>query len=254
MPDFTLDTYRSLCRTLAESGYKPITFGEYYESESHDGEARVFLRHDVDSRVPSALDLAAIEQECGLRATYFFRLVKSAFVPDVIKRIAEMGMEVGYHYEALDRAKGDYELALKIVEEDLSRLRELAPVKSMAMHGNPLTPYNNRDLWKEHDYHEFGIEVSAYLSLDYQKIRYFTDTGRNWDETRGNLYDTVSHSTGVRLTSTKSLIAYLREEVADTCILTHPNRWSSNPFFWCWNLGYDLTGNVVKGILKIVRR
>ncbi len=254
MADFTLQTYRDLCRALVEAGYRSYTFGEYYQSITAGEGARLFLRHDVDFRIPTALDLAEIEVEHGLKATYFFRLVDSAFNPDVIKRIADLGMEVGYHYEALDRAKGDYERAIEIVKEDLRKLREFGPVKSMAMHGNPLTPYDNRDLWKQYDYREFGIEVAAYFSLDYSKIRYFTDTGRNWDETRGNLYDTVSHSAGVKLTNTKSLIKHLREEVADTCILTHPNRWSSNPLYWSWNLAYDTLGNIVKGVLKIVRR
>jgi len=254
MADFTLKTYRELCRTLAQSGYESCIFGEYFQSESMHQGARIFLRHDVDSRVHTALDLARIEVEFGLRATYFFRLVESAFVPEVIKAISELGMEVGYHYEALDRAKGNYEEAVEIVKEDLKRLREFGPVKSMAMHGNPLTPFDNRDLWKKYDFKEFGIEVAAYFSLDYSTIRYFTDTGRNWDETRGNLYDTVSHSAGVKLTNTASLIAHLKSDITDTCILTHPNRWSSNPFYWTWNLLYDTAGNIVKGVLKIVRR
>ncbi|MCK4858191.1 MAG: hypothetical protein KAT58_09500 [candidate division Zixibacteria bacterium] len=253
MFDFTLKMYRRLCWELAESGYISVRMGDYYSVKATSQEARVFLRHDIDRRPFSALNLVKIEKEFGLSATYFFRCVGSAFNPQVIAQVHDQGMEVGYHYECLDRAKGNYEMALQICKSDLEKLREIAPVVSMAMHGNPLTSYDNRDLWKKYDFHELGIKVAAYLSLDYTQIRYYTDTGRNWDEQRGNLYDQVDTPAAVRLTSTPKLIQFLRANKQDTCILTHPNRWSDNPLTWIGSAIYDHTGNAVKEIIKLTR-
>ena len=164
-----------------------------------------------------------------------------------------MGMECGYHYETLDRAKGDFERAMEITRADLEALRRIAPVTTMAMHGNPLTPFDNRDLWTKYDYRKFGINLEAYQIIS-EKLKYFNDTGRNWDETRGNLLDMGKTVTSLGLTDTLSLIRYVQTNVEDVCISAHPNRWSSKPHIWAYNFAYDSTGNLVKGMIKLVRR
>ncbi len=254
MFDFTLGVYRRLCAAVAKSGYRAYKLGDYHESMSTAKQPRLFLRHDVDYLPKTALDLARIEIDNGLVASYFFRCVKSAFDPKVIAKIRDMGMEVGYHYETFHRAKGDYALAWKLTREDLEKLRAVAPIKAAAMHGNALSPFDNRTIWKQHDFRELGIEVEAYLTPDFSKIRYLTDTGRNWHPTRGNMYDQVAYKIDAALSDTNSVIAYLTHNRADTCILTHPNRWSSNPALWTWNLLFDNAANTAKGLLKFVRR
>lgn len=245
--------YSKLCEALVDSGYQSYLFRDYPKSVSAPDKPRLFLRHDVDSMPPAAVELAKIESELGLKSTFFFRCVRSAFDPDVIETIHEMGMEVGYHYETLDRADGIPQRAIEITKDDLKRLRQIAPVTTVAMHGNPLTPYDNRDLWKYYDYHDLGIKLEAYEIIS-DKLKYFTDTGRNWDETRGNMLDMGKTVTEIRLTDTPSLIRYVQKNIADVCISAHPNRWSSQPLIWSYNLAYDTTGNIVKGLLKLVRK
>ena len=254
MLDYSINMYELLCKTIAENDYYSILIKDYFNIFAPEGKFRIFLRHDVDRQVLSALDLAAIEKEFGLTATYYFRCVGNKYNPGLIEKIHNMGMEVGYHYECLDRAKGDYELAIDIFKNDLANLRKIAPVKSMSMHGNPLTPYDNRDLWKKYDFKEFGIEVSAYLTLDFSEIRYFSDTGRSWDESKGNLYDFVKQGPKRSLSSTHTLIDFLKHSKQDTCLLIHPNRWSNDLFNWTINAIYDIIGNTVKGGLKLIRK
>ena len=69
----------------------------------------------------------------------------------------------------------------EIFEEELENFREIYDVKTICMHGNPLTKYDNRDLWKNYDPGEFGILGEAYLSLG-GDVAYFSDTGRNWGD------------------------------------------------------------------------
>jgi hypothetical protein len=245
--------YERLCASLADAGYISRQFAHYPALDLDSKIPFVILRHDVDRYPRTAIRLAEIEHDHGLTATYFFRLVPSAFDTAVIKRVAELGMEIGYHYETIDRADGDLDRAFELVQEDLARLREFGPVISMAMHGNPLTPYDNRDLWKKFDYREVGIEVAAYFTVDYSRIRYFTDTGRNWDTDRGNLYDKVSHQADARLRSTDDLIEFLKESPAHTCISTHPHRWTNAPLLWTYNMMYDRAGNIAKKLIRMVR-
>ena len=61
----------------------------------------IILRHDVDDRKLNSLQTARLENELGIRGTYYFRMVPESFDEDVIRQIYELGHEVGYHYEDL---------------------------------------------------------------------------------------------------------------------------------------------------------
>lgn len=62
--------------------------------------AFVLLRHDVDARPDNALRMARLEHSLGIRGTYYFRMPHT-FDPPIIKEIAALGHEIGYHYETL---------------------------------------------------------------------------------------------------------------------------------------------------------
>jgi hypothetical protein len=123
----------------------------------------------------------------------------------------------------------------------------------MAMHGNPLTKHDNRDMWKEHDFRDVGIEIAAYFTIDYTKVRYYSDTGRNWDESRGKMYDMVDSGQATRLTTTPTLIDHLTADPRDTCILTHPNRWTNGLLSWSYNAAFDYAALIAKRLLTAVR-
>ena len=38
-------------------------------------------------------------------------------------KIHDLGHEIGYHYEVLSKANGDYEKAMKLFEQELSEFR-----------------------------------------------------------------------------------------------------------------------------------
>ena len=243
--DFTLQKYRELCEAVLEN-YKPLTVRSYLVEKPTN--KFVILRHDVDKKPESALKLAKLESELGIRSTYYFRMKKDVFKPDIIKKIAKMGHEVGYHYEVLDKARGDPEKAIKIFEEELRRFRKICDVHTICMHGNPLTPWLNKDIWKEYDYRKFGIIGEAYISIDFDKIMYFSDTGRTWSS-RYNVKDFASSKKDVK--STDDLIDLLRKDVAKRFyILTHPNRWSSNHIEWF----AELISQNIKNIGKLTIR
>jgi len=165
--DFTLSRYKDLCLALLDSGYTPLTVYSYLVLEgkknNNNNIKLVVLRHDIDRKLGNALRMAELEHDLGIQSTYYFR-VPCTFKPDIIGKIHDLGHEVGYHYEVLSKANGDYEKAVELFEQELSEIRKIVDVKTICMHGSPLSRYDTRDLWKRYDFNDFGIVGVAYLS------------------------------------------------------------------------------------------
>lgn len=247
--DFSLKKYEELCSAIIED-YSTLTFEEYLSSAPEDKFA--ILRHDVDRLPSNALKMCKIEHDLNIRSTYYFRVNRSVFKPDIIKRIASMGHEIGYHYECLDKSNGNIKEAIKIFEKDLKKLREIYNVRTICQHGNPFTKYNNRDLWNHCDFKKYGIYGESYLSLG-KDIVYFSDTGRNW----GNKYKVKDISvnfrktpTGINIKSTDDLIHLIKiNKFKNLCILTHPERWSKTIIEW---IAYFTLDKAIQ-LLKIMK-
>ncbi|MCX6266812.1 MAG: hypothetical protein NTW16_05570 [Bacteroidetes bacterium] len=48
-----------------------------------------------------------MEQADGIRGSYYFRVVPESYDETIIREIALLGHEIGYHYEDLTLAGGD---------------------------------------------------------------------------------------------------------------------------------------------------
>ncbi len=190
LKDFTLQTYKKLLSAILQSGYRYMTFAEYIQCPA-DREKMLILRHDVDKEPLRSLRIAKMENELGINGTYYFRVVKNQLPKEVIENISKLGHEIGYHYDDLNAAGGVVENALVLFQKNLAKLRELAPIKTACMHGSPLSKHDNRDLWKNFDYHELGIIAEPYFDVDFGEVLYLTDTGRRWDGDRVSIRDKV---------------------------------------------------------------
>lgn len=225
---------------------------EYLEERCPD--KFVIMRHDIDRMPENALNTAKIEHEYGIKATYYFRSTKSVFRPDIMKQIEDMGHEIGYHYETLSEANGDYEKAIEIFQSTLNKFREISDIKTICMHGKPLSKYDNRDLWNVYDFRDYGIIGEAYLSLD-EELNYFSDTGRSWGS-GNNMRDFIPGKTEQKIADrTDELIMLIEESKLDNLyILTHPERWSSNVAEWCIYYSFDHAANLGKKMLMKFNR
>ena len=94
---FSLEHYRDLLAAAAEGGYRFAFFDE------HPSPGTIFLRHDVDLSLESALTMAEAELEEGALATYFL-MTQSVFYnlasPEglrAVNRLRELGHRVGLH-------------------------------------------------------------------------------------------------------------------------------------------------------------
>ena len=196
--DFTPTTYRKLLKALREAGYSFLTFEEYCVTR---GDKSAVLRHDVDRKPENALKLAHIEANLGIKGSYHFRAVGSSNNPGIIRQIAGLGHEIGYHYEDItlvaDKVgKEGITATGRLADEAFDRFsanleyfRQFYPVRVISMHGSPTGRIDNRLVWKHFDYRECDIICEPYFDIDFSETLYLTDTGRRWDGERYNIRD-----------------------------------------------------------------
>ena len=246
------------------------------------------MRHDVDKLPGNALKMARLEHEMGVKATYYFRAVPVSWDEGIIREIAGMGHEVGYHYENLEsvtregkrrmksgvresaRIDANEEINISLADRqgnkfiarsgkddwrerlidlgyedfcwNLERLREIVPVRTVCMHGSPLSKYDNRMIWEKYDYKELGIIGEPYFDVDYKEVFYITDTGRKWNNEAASVRDRVGYENlgiqelrdlGIeeltRCHSTQEIIAAVEAgKFTDKVMINvHPQRWLS---------------------------
>lgn len=249
MTDFTVKKYRELLDALISAGYDFQAFRDFLKKPL---DKVLILRHDVDKKPGNSLRFAEIEHEKGLKASYYFRVVPESLQVDKLMAIKALGHEIGYHYEDMDPAKGDHEKAIKSFEENLAKLRKLAPIDTICMHGSPLSKYDNKDLWKHYDYQEYGIIGEPYFDLDYSKVLYITDTGRKWNNRDASIRDKVDSPFEIDVKSTEHFIELIKAgEIPDQMMInTHPQRWNDEVVPWVVELVSQTVKNRIKKIVS----
>lgn len=253
--DFTVSSYLNLIGALKDSGYGFITFTEYLTHTAPD--KFVILRHDVDNKPCNSLRIAKLEASFEIRAVYYFRAVSESWDEKAIREIANMGHEVGYHYESLTTCRGNVDAAYQDFVSNLKKLRGIVPVSTICMHGSPRSPYDSKDIWKKYSYRELDILGEPYLDMDFSKIFYLTDTGRRWDGYKVSVRDRIEKwqdewvKQGLVFHSTGDIINAANRGVLPKRIMitTHPQRWNEMGFLWYRELLMQNIKNVIKSII-----
>lgn len=98
MPD-RWDSYRELLATAQAQGYTFVLHRDALETLAGEGDRFLLLRHDIDTDNEVARKMFEIEQEMGVRGTWYFR--RCTMDIPLMRAIADSGSEVGYHYEEL---------------------------------------------------------------------------------------------------------------------------------------------------------
>ena len=256
--DFTREKYCCLLSQLKDSGYEFITYADYCGGILP--KRFVILRHDVDLKPQNSLEVAKDEKNLGAKASYYFRAVPESWDDDIIRQIHQMGHEVGYHYESLTTCNGDTHRAFDDFKTNLERLKKLVPVSTICMHGSPRSPYDSKDIWKQFDYKTLDIIGEPYLSTDFSKMLYLTDTGRRWDGYKVSVRDKIEgfqevwNAKGWVFHSTDDIIKALQDNILpdQLMITTHPQRWFNFGFGWMKELMMQNAKNIVKA--AIVRK
>jgi hypothetical protein len=145
--------YRKLLGAFIAGGYRIVTVREAAR-ERIDGPF-VILRHDVEWQASRAVAIAEVEASVGVCSTLYVRADTHAFDTVAMRGLQEQGFDIGYHYNALDRASGDFERARSLFEEELRVFREEGlEVTSATPHGDPMVRRrrytSNSDLMKRY--------------------------------------------------------------------------------------------------------
>lgn len=229
---FSLTSYDVLLNVLIRAGRPMMGVAAAVDVGAMVGADPVaILRHDVD-RLPSrAVAMARLEHDRGVRSSYYFRCNRRGEFPEAaVRRIAALGHEVGYHYETLSACHGNVEAACGAFQQNLGRLRALAPVRSVVQHGAPLSPHDNQELMAFVNLRSLDV-IDAATALSAADLVYFTDTGGRWNA-RGaeNRRDRVANAAAARVDPADSdaFLDFLRAHPGPVYVGAHPERWPSS--------------------------
>ena len=239
--DFTLKIFQNLLNKFLQNHYRFLTFHDYIFKFSNTETAfshftnsttkqlknststllnystskllngstskQIILRHDVDRLPENSLQTAIIEHSLGIKGTYYFRVVPESYDWEIMERIAQLGHEIGYHYEDIDLAIKKYNLRITNYElqidelinagydsfnKNLEMLRKNFDIKTICMHGSPRSKYDNKLIWTKYDYRDLGIIGEPYFDIDFTELAYYTDTGRRWNGEAVSVRDKVN--------------------------------------------------------------
>jgi hypothetical protein len=257
--DFTLHILQDFLIAFKSNGFISKNFTEF---ASHMPDNSIFFRHDIDKSPANALKTAQLENSLGISGAYYFRIIPGVWNEAIMKEIVYLGHELGYHYEDLSIAKGNHELAIRHFEKQLEKFRKIYPVKTICMHGSPLSPWDNRDLWNHYNYRDYGITGEPYFDLDFSKVFYLTDTGRRWDGHAYNIRDKAlqtsnneSKAWNICYRHTRDIIKAVNEGSfpQQAMITIHPQRWHNAFAPWLRELVWQNVKNVGKRVLVQIR-
>jgi len=208
-----------------------------------------YLRHDVDRLTRRAVAMAEAEAGRGIHASYYFRCdARMRFPESAMRRIADLGHEIGFHYESLSRTRGDRAAALALFQRELAACRAIVPVTTVAPHGAPLAASSNMDLATS-----VGSEGTELLGdaaqMDFTRMLYITDTGGTF----GSPYNRRDRPAGQHLSkrvAPEHLAAWLAESGINQLTLScHPERWPASRVGLLQACITDAAGNAAKMLL-----
>lgn len=159
---FTMSGYRAMLEKFLEAGYAFRFFEDLAPGPT------LLLRHDIDFSVPAALEMAKVEQELGVRSTYFFMLTSSLYNPfaspnrEHIHAIKDMGHRVGIHFDPTVYSDMDAGFAL----EYMKMTSVFGESRMVSIHRpGPMLEDNNRALADcRHTYEDLYFKQTKYIS------------------------------------------------------------------------------------------
>jgi len=171
----TMKHYREILEAALKAGYVFRGFHQPLSSEKYV----VYLRHDLDVCLEEALDMAALEAELGIQATYFV-LVNSPLYNllsedslEFLHELANKGHWIGLHIDPAmlptDAPNKMEKLVSKLIEF-YEAVFQLVPVVSFH---RPSPNILGRD---------FGAFVSVYSPRFFEEVKYISDSRGMWRE------------------------------------------------------------------------
>lgn len=179
IPIFSKEGYREVIINAIKKDYNFLIFSQ--KDNIQKGRKYCLMRHDIDTSLKCALEMAEIEYSLGVKTTYFFMLrspaynLFSRYSFDVLKKVRDMGHEIALHFDAAHPVINSKNLIEK-VEEELLILANLCEHKIQAVSFHqPSSTILKGDIFVP------GI-INTYNKLQMQDWYYTSDSNRVWKE------------------------------------------------------------------------
>jgi hypothetical protein len=133
--------------------------------------------HDVDNFWSGASVLVSVEEQFGIRSTFFLRpdaIYFNASIP-FFQNLTKYGWEVGFHYDCLSQKKGNQTAAVLLFEQQLVFMKQYFDVVSTKFHGdladlsisNGWLWGNHTALWQELGLRDFSVGIGVIANWTY---------------------------------------------------------------------------------------
>ncbi len=209
--DFSLDHYKKCLSSAIEKKYRFFKVSDV--DLAIKNRMSIIMRHDVDTQLDIALEMAEIEYLQNIASTFFIRFHSHSYNPMClkdaykIKKIGEMGHEIGLHYELdfysiLDSDPKDG------IRMEINLLSEIIGKKIISVAPHEPTRTGVKHL-EEKLSENLGIKYQAYDKLFFNNFKYISDSSCRWRD--GSMNYHIENGRSKKL-----------------YILTHPYWWFKN--------------------------
>lgn len=252
---FTWKNWEHFCAVLAKGGLLSIPAKEVSEADS----SYVVLKHDVETDVKKAYQIASIEAKYGHKGSFYVQayLLEDSQNVELLRQISNMGHEVSYHYDVLDSNRGDIATALEEFEANKKKFESSGfEIKTVCQHGNPVIERigyaSNRDFFRSDKIQGIYPDISD-IMVDFKQKHntdylYFSDAGRRFnlifDPINNDL--TKSDDMNIPYSSFDELLGALSSDKGNI-ISIHPHRWTKSA------LNYEIKTFMFK-LIRVVAR
>lgn len=169
-PSHRFGSYQNFLQVFKDQGYQFCAFSELTEPKK-----QIALRHDIDFDTNFALQSALIENQLGIKSTYFFLLRSNfynIFSPqdfDNVMLIREMGHTVSVHFDP-----SIYEDFHQGLQQEVKLFSEFFKEDV-----NIISLHRPNAFFQEFDAPIFGIE-HTYQSKYFRDVKYISDSTGVW--------------------------------------------------------------------------
>lgn len=254
---FEYKRWDDFCKKLHDNGFISIPACEVKKMVGK----YIVLKHDVETDVSRAMELAKIEHRYGHRGTYYVQayLIKDKKNIKLLKIMQKMGHEISYHYDVMDSNKGNLESAIHEFEENFQNFEKYGfHIVTVCQHGNPVVERigytSNRDFFRSQHVQKLYPEV-ADIMVNYKEkyhtdYLYYSDAGRKFklifDPINNDLINTDDKN--ITFNNLDDILVEVKK--ADNIIIsTHPHRWTKSAVEYMIK---NIIFKVAKGTAKIL--
>ena len=175
---FTWKTYELYLKAALASGYRFISFAEFFDQTTFPSSPFILLRHDIDYDPLWALFIGRLEAEHGVRSTYFFQRgspfyqFESAETMAIVEELLRKGHWLGLHFDAT-----------RIVEDNevIERVDRIAD-ELQGMFGSAITAVSfHMPTYRSVKHLRLrNNRINTYGPLFFEKIEYISDSNQDW--------------------------------------------------------------------------